>query len=249
MPSSSSVAHTSAGELSTNRGLCSCSSTPARSDSDSARAEVARRRGCSGLGGRRRRYTPAREAPSARHADSVPVSGSISAIAMSIIAAPVRRRSGRALGQQLLQERGDVSLHLDHPASRLQISPRATKVTTKPRVLQCLRALRTRTARLRLKRPERALLAQLTPLPQMRAIQPLAAQQGADLTRPSARVSLSHDRQLVLRAEPSTLRALDELRVRDPLRQGALTGRETQLAYGSLRPSTSSIQVRLGIHP
>src|SRR6202453_834049 len=41
----------------------------------------------------------------------------------------------RSLGQQLLQERGDGSLHLDHPASRLQIGLGALKITTQPRVL------------------------------------------------------------------------------------------------------------------
>ena len=55
---------------------------------------VGRRHGSRVRGGRRRRYTPAREAPSARHAGSVPINGSMSPIARSIIAAAVRRRSG-----------------------------------------------------------------------------------------------------------------------------------------------------------
>jgi HTH-like domain len=98
-------------------------------------------------------------------------------------------------------------------------------------------------------RSERALVALLAPLPQMRAIQPLAAQQRADLTRLRAPIGLTHDRQLVRRGEPPTRTALDELRVRDHLRRDAPAGGETQLAYGSLRSSTGAIQLRPGIHP
>ena len=53
------------------------------------------------------------------------MNGSISVTARSIIARAVRRRSrSRSWRQQLLQERGDVSLHLDHPTSRRKISLR-----------------------------------------------------------------------------------------------------------------------------
>ena len=54
-PSSSSVAHTCAGEQSTNRSECSSASTASRSASDSARAGAGRGRGGLGSGGRRRR--------------------------------------------------------------------------------------------------------------------------------------------------------------------------------------------------
>src|SRR5450432_2892463 len=136
----------------------------------------------------------------------------------------------RALGQQLLQERGDVSLHLDHPASRRQISLRALKLTTQPRVLYRILTRCPWTARLGLQRTERAPVTLLTPLPQMRAIQPFTAHQRADLARLRARIGLAHDRQLVRRAKPPARTARNELGVRDPLRQGAPAGRESRVA-------------------
>src|SRR5712692_824 len=48
----------------------------------------------------------------------------------------------------------------------------------------------------------------------MPAVQPLPAQQRADLTRPRARLRLTQDPQLVLRREPPPQRPLDQLRVR-----------------------------------
>ena len=50
----------------------------------------------------------------------------------------------------------------------------------------------------------------------MRRVQPLAAQQLADLARPGARVSLGEDLRLVLRRERPALGLLDQLRVRRP---------------------------------
>ena len=81
---------------------------------------------------------------------------------------------------------------------------------------------------------QRAILALLAPVRQMRRVQPLTAQQLADLTRPGARVRLGQDLQLVLRRERPPLGLLDQLRVRHPRRRGAPAGHESQLAYGSL---------------
>ena len=81
---------------------------------------------------------------------------------------------------------------------------------------------------------QRAVLALLAPVRQMRRVQALAAQQLADLTRPGARVGLGQDPRLVLRGERPALGLLDQLRVRDPLRRGAPAGPESQLGYASL---------------
>ena len=68
----------------------------------------------------------------------------------------------------------------------------------------------------------------------MRRVQPLAAQQLADLTRPGARVRLGQDLQLVLRRERPALGLLDQLGVRHPRRRGAPAGPESQPGYASL---------------
>ncbi len=59
-----------------------------------------------------------------------------------------------------------------------------------------------------LERLERAGVALLAPLAQDRRVQPLAAQQRPDLARLRTRVSLTQHPQLVLRREPTPLRAL-----------------------------------------
>jgi hypothetical protein len=94
----------------------------------------------------------------------------------------------------------------------------------------------------------------------MRRVQPLAAQQLADLAGPRARVGLRQDPRLVLRGERAALGLLDQLRIRDlprsgdPRRRGAPAGPESQLAYvslvfaaggSSLNRRSSSIRVRL----
>jgi hypothetical protein len=140
--------------------------------------------------------------------------------------------------QQILN---DLSQPLVDPASRLQIGLGTIELATQLHVLHRVSARRAWTARLGLQRPERAPVALLAPLPQMRAIQPLAAHQRADLTRLGARVGLTHDRQLIRRAKPPTRRLRHQLGVRDPLRRSAPAGGETQLAYGSLRSSTGGI--------
>src|SRR6266566_2622658 len=76
----------------------------------------------------------------------------------------------------------------------------------------------------------------------MPAVQPLPAQQRADLTRPRARLHLSQDPQLVLRREPPPQRPLDQLRVS----RGAHAARFAPLAYGSLRePAGNTISLHL----
>ncbi len=83
-----------------------------------------------------------------------------------------------------------------------------------------------------LKRLQRARLTLLTPLTQNRRVQPLTTQQRADLARPRTRINLTQNPQLVLRREPSPLRTLDQLRIRQPRRYAA--SRSVPLAYGSL---------------
>ena len=83
----------------------------------------------------------------------------------------------------------------------------------------------------------------------MRGVQPLPAQQRADLTRSGACLRLAQDPQLVLGREAPARRPLEELRVRRPLRRGAPAGRLAPLAYGSLREAADSpIQLHLQ-HP
>jgi hypothetical protein len=148
----------------------------------------------------------------------------------------------RAVGQQLLQERADVSLHLDHPASRPEVGLGALELPLQFHVLNRVRARRSRTTRLRLQTAQSRPVALRSPGRQMRAIQPFAPQQSTELTRPRARISLGHDRQLVLRRILTTRRLLDQLRTRHPRRRDAAPARrETQPAYGSLVSSTGAI--------
>src|SRR5215207_4370736 len=110
MPSSSRVATTSAGAASTNRGACSTARTAWRSASDRARG--GRGRGlldAGGAGGRRRRYSVARESPSARQAWGAPRSGATASTAairraLLVVAGRVERDP---------QQLGDFSLDLD----------------------------------------------------------------------------------------------------------------------------------------
>jgi hypothetical protein len=64
-------------------------------------------------------------------------------------------------------------------------------------------------------------------------VQPLAAQQLADLARPRARVGLLQDPQLVFGAKRTPLGSLDQLGVRHPRRRGVPPCNESRLAYGS----------------
>src|SRR5712691_2547309 len=76
----------------------------------------------------------------------------------------------------------------------------------------------------------------------MPAVQPLPAQQRADLTRLRARLRLTQDPQLVLRREPPPQRPFHQLRIR----RGAPAARFAPLAYGSLRePGGDTIPLHL----
>src|SRR4051794_14438387 len=101
-----------------------------------------------------------------------------------------------------------------------------------------------------LQRPVPALLA---PVRQMRRVQALALQQLTDLTRPGARVGLSQDPRLVLRAERAALGLLDQLRIRrGSAHSPRAAARFPSLAYGSLgqpgRGSTPLVSIVLR-HP
>ena len=102
VPSSSRVAHTVAGDSSTNRSECKTSSTSARSSSPSARRWAARRRSMTAAesgSGRRRRHCVARDRPHTAHAAVVAMCASSPATAGAITASTSDRcpRSWRAL--------------------------------------------------------------------------------------------------------------------------------------------------------
>src|SRR5665811_152967 len=132
------------------------------------------------------RRTPGRPAASRRPASALRRSARSSADALGL---------GRAPGlEQLPQKRGDVSLHLDHPARlpELGLGPLQAAAQLDDLPLARIGRLAAATAPERL---ERARIPLLPPLRQMRAVEALPAQQHADLARPRARLRLSQDPQ------------------------------------------------------
>ncbi len=117
---------------------------------------------------------------------------------------PVHQRSRPRKGARRCRfvARADARrwLPLPPPAARMRKRPTrgVVQLPTQPRDLNSIPAHQSRTPRLRFQPAECARVALCTPVPKMRAIQPLAPQQRADLTRPLAVVGLTRDRQLVL---------------------------------------------------
>src|SRR5919204_2352999 len=143
--------------------------TPAAAASPPARAWVAGSCGASGRGscgaapplGRPRRPPPARPAPGRP--------GRSSRLA-------ARRRG--AVGGELLQQRRELSLDLDHLAGLIQLAGQALVLPAQPGVLP-LHRINRRPARGRTQRLERASVTLLAPLGDQRGVQPLATQQRA----------------------------------------------------------------------
>src|SRR3954469_7868140 len=140
-----------------------------------------------------------------------------------------------ALGtEHLLQERRDVSLDLDDRLGLLELGLRPLGTPAQLRDLAVTTVGRLATSRT-VQLLQRAGLALLAPVRQVGRVQPLTAQQLANLARPGARVRLLEDRQLVARAEPPAPGPLDQLRIRrGPRRAARAAARFPSLAYGSL---------------
>jgi hypothetical protein len=164
----------------------------------------------------------------------VPTIGASCSTVCSIIARCSRARS-RPWARAAPQKRRDVSLHLDQPTRLRQLRLRTLGTAAQLGELPLAPIGRLTGARPP-ERLERARLRLLAPLRQMRAVQPLAAHERADLTRPRARLRLPQDPQRVLRAEPTPQRPIHQLRVR----RGSAAGRFAPLAYGSLHQAAAS---------
>ena len=200
MPSSSRVATTSAGAVSQNRSECNTARTLWRSASDSACGGRARDSLAVDTGGRRRRYSVAREIPSARQAWAAPRSGATASTAVTsralLVVAGRVERDPQQLGDFSL-----ISMIFSACASRLarrSLARRSRSTSTRVGSAGLGRACAPGPGA----PPPRALAA---PIDQVRGVQPLAAQQRADLARLGAGVGLTQDRELVLGAEAPPL--------------------------------------------
>jgi hypothetical protein len=249
VPSSGSVAQASSGETQrTARSAAGRAQPRARALTAPAQASGA----AWGSGARAARGDDkivAGEAPSARHAGRVPITRVSSSTVAAIIARCSRCRPRyRASAPRALK----VSLDRDDLARLLKFRLSALGTTAQLRVLSVARVDRLAPARLT-KLLQRAVLALLAPVRQVRGAKTLPAKQLTDLTRPGTRVSLGENPRPVLRCKRPSPGLLDQLRVRDPRQRGAPASPEPQLGYaplifaagGSLMPSPGPIRTRL----
>ena len=182
MPSSSSVAQTCAGETSTNRSLVQHLEHPlALGLGERPLGRRARPRRPWRSGGRRRRYTVAGDAPSARHAGLVPIIGVSSSTVSQIIARCSRARPRYRASAPRALRRFPGSRSPGAPSSARPRRARPAAQLGDLRVAPVGRLAPARLAELL----QRAVLALLAPVRQMRRVQPLTAQQLADLARRS----------------------------------------------------------------
>ena len=153
----------------------------------------ARRRVATPVNGRMRRPQRAARRPGADHRrqllDGLTDHRSVLPSAPSV--SSICSKSAETFPWISIMRRAVVQLGLSAPGAPLELDdPRVTRIrlAPSPRTIERLQG---------------AGLTRAAPLDQMRRVQALAAQQRTDLPRARARVSLTHDRQLVLRAEPA----------------------------------------------
>ena len=190
-----------AGASSTCSSLLSTRRSSLRSTSDSARGWGAGTRSGFGGGGlwRCRRYQRAWASPTAAHPARTPTSGV--ELGDGLVDHFVSPRSVGALSvASSLQQRRELSLHLDHLAGAVQLGGQTLVLAAQPGHLAVTGIGRLASGRLG-QRLQRAAVALLAPLRDQRRVQALAAQQRA-LARLVQALVLVEDLRLVLRRVP-----------------------------------------------